>query len=134
MQAFCTVGGYSAIKKEIANQNNKTVLNNQKQSFKNGKLRQPQKRHSIATKCLTTFVGISLALYCPLALAYWVFSIQICLGVVEPLTVLFIVVVANSSGWANAMGYFYNRNLKARRTEKKFESVPTESTLSASAP
>jgi len=48
--------------------------------------------------------------------------------------VLVLVVVANSSGWANALGYFYSKNHKAKRTGDKNcegKSNPTFSSVAA---
>jgi hypothetical protein len=45
--------------------------------------------------------------------------VQAYFGVIEPITALLIVITANSSGWANALGYFHNRRIKERREEAK---------------
>lgn len=68
---------------------------------------------STASQCLTTYVWVAACLYCPLALLLWlcVFFV-VGMHVVEPLSSFFIIVVANSSGWGNAYGYFHNEKLK----------------------
>ncbi len=73
------------------------------------------------SECLTTFVIIAMTLYCPLAISYFLFSIQTMFKVIEPVTVLIIVISANSSGWANAVGYFYNLRIKSNRDKEKAE-------------
>jgi len=129
---LCTTFGYTAIKKEITQQN-KLLLNRQFKSDTYGK-NEKCKRLSTATQCLTTFVQISLVFYCCLALATLVFTIEICFGILEPTTVFIIVLLSNSSGWANARGYFYNKKLKARRaaegTIQKSEYCCNQSTFS----
>jgi hypothetical protein len=134
MQAICTTVGYRSIRKVIESQN-VSMLTYQDKSSTSKTLMNPLKRHSVATQCLTTFVRISVILYCTLALTYWAFVIQTCFGVVEPSTAFVIVIVSNSSGWANTLGYFYNKRLKDKRRAlltSSEEGVPSHSTASAS--
>jgi hypothetical protein len=74
-----------------------------------------RRNHSIATQCLTTFVRLYIFLYYPLGIALSVSALATSLGVIEPITIFTTVVVANSCGAANAVVYFYNERLKARR-------------------
>jgi len=124
LQALCTSVGYKSIIKIIATQKKSLAhgVNTASGSFRH---------HSIATQCLTTFVRIAEIIYCTLAIAAWVFVIQITLGVEEPMTVYTIIVTANCSGWANALGYFYNRRVKAKKALKHVQ-VPSASALPSS--
>lgn len=81
---------------------------------------------STASQCLTTYVWVAACLYCPLALLLWlcVFFV-VGMHVVEPLSSFFIIVVANSSGWGNAYGYFHNEKLKTNnKTAKNIAKAP----------
>lgn len=89
-------------------------------------------QQSTASKCLTTYVWVAACLYCPLALMLWINVLfEMILGAVEPLSSLFVVIVANSSGWANAFGYFHNEQLKKGRARAGKSGNDGNSTVSA---
>ncbi len=72
--------------------------------------------HPIPLKCLTTHVWIGVWIYCPLAIfiSGHVF-IQFKFGVTSPVLSGLIIIVTNSNGWVNALGYFYNERIKRSR-------------------
>ncbi|KAJ6641498.1 hypothetical protein Bhyg_06437 [Pseudolycoriella hygida] len=104
LQGFCTALGYRSIQRVV--DEGKQIISSHISSNR------PQDLHGTAHKCLATFVLIAICLYCPLSFIVLAFSIEISLGVVEPVTSLLIVIIGNSSGWANAVGYFRNRRIK----------------------
>lgn len=125
LQGFCTALGYRSIQR---------VVNAGKQSISSHiSSNQRQDRHSTASECLATFVLVSICLYCPLSFIVLAFSVETSFGVVEPVTALLIVVVGNSSGWANAAGYFRNRRIK-QRWENEQKMIGTSSTRTSNAP
>lgn len=104
LNAIITTFGYYFIKKTIENQKN---------AFQKVRETNRDKLFSTATECLSTFVKVGACLYCPLAIFFWAYITQTFLGVIEPITVFVVIICANSSGWANSLGYFYNQRLKA---------------------
>lgn len=77
--------------------------------------------HSVANQCLSTYVWISRCIYCSMAIAYSVLMIETAVfGVVETTTAFVITIVSNSSGWANAWGFFYNERIKMNRRQSFF--------------
>lgn len=122
-QALCTTLGYRGIQR---------TLQRQKEAMLRHKIKvkghHPQTKsegnYSTASECLATFVFISLCLYFPLSLFFFVSVVlQNMAGLVEPMTTLLIVITSNSSGWANAFGYFHNRRVKARRAPNKMDPL-----------
>lgn len=109
-QALCTTLGYRQIKRVVEQQR---LVMRKKVPHKN--VRSTPDRHSTASECLTTFMIIALTLYCPLAIVYCFLVVESIFGVIDPVTVTLIVIVANSGGWANALGYFHNLKIKAAR-------------------
>lgn len=121
LQGFCTALGYRSIQR-IVNEGKQTISSHISSN-------QRQDRHTTASECLATFVLVSICLYCPLSFIVLAFSVETSLGVVEPVTALLIVVIGNSSGWANAVGYFRNRKIKKRWEN---ELIKTNSSLTKS--
>lgn len=133
--AFCTTFGYYSIKSSVDTVKAKLKAN------KSGDTCYHRRQNSTASQCLTTYVWVAAILYCPLALLLWVNVLfQMVLNVLEPLSSFLIVIVANSSGWANAYGYFHNENMKKEReklmsssqvnsTEKSFDSNRSSTNL-----
>lgn len=108
--ACCTTFGYYSIKTTV--DKSKATLKSFRKSHSTNNSYHHHK-NSIASQCLTTYVWVAACLYCPLAILLWVNVLfQIVMKSVEPLSSFFIVIVANSSGWANAYGYFHNEKLK----------------------
>lgn len=123
LQGFCTALGYRSIQR-VVNEGKQTISNHISSN-------QRQDRHATASECLATFVLVSICLYCPLSFIVLAFSVETSFGVVEPVTSLLIVVIGNSSGWANAAGYFRNRRIK-QRWENQQRLVETNSNLAKS--
>lgn len=118
IQALCTLIGYKEIKNALKRP---TVM---AQHHKGAKKDLSTDLNETASKCLTTFVMVSIYLYCPLAVFYIVFSVETSIfGVLEPFTPLLIVIMANSMGWANGLGYFNNRKIKMKREQAKLSRV-----------
>lgn len=106
LNAFCTSFGYYCIRRRIL------MLKANKQHI--------MKQCSIIFRCLTTYVYIAAWLYWPLAISLWInLFFQVVFHTVEPLSCLLIAIIANSSGWANTYGYFYNENLKRLKLSNK---------------
>jgi len=70
------------------------------------------------TKSLTTYIWIAFYIYFPFVLGHWtlLFTTYF-LGLIETSTTIVIVIAANSFGWANAMGYFYNQRMRLKRMQ-----------------
>lgn len=130
-QAVLTVMGASKIRSVVKKQ--KEIDFNQTRCEAERK-----KRLSTAYECLTTYVVVSVTLYCSLSVVFIIFMIESSVfGVIEPVTCFLIVVFANSSGWAIGVGYFRNLKLKRRRVEsegsrKSASSVNSSSTVVSS--
>lgn len=117
--ACCTTFGYYSIKSAV--ESVKTKLHTNSSSYHH-------RQNSTASKCLTTYVWVAAILYCPLALLLWINVLfQITMQVLEPLSSFLIVIVANSSGWANAYGYFHNEQIKKERQKGKNSSSQVNS-------
>ncbi|KAI9223223.1 hypothetical protein BC828DRAFT_376474 [Blastocladiella britannica] len=72
-------------------------------------------RSLVASKCLTTLVRTAFLLYVPLTLACSAIAVCFSFNIMEPMCGLFLVVVANLSGFMNARAYFINERRKAGR-------------------
>lgn len=109
--AACTTLGYYRIRQNVVKlklhlrAHNPDKLNDKPESC-------------LGSQCLATYVWMAACLYCPLALLLWInILFQVFSGMVEPLSSWLLVIVANSSGWANAYAYFHNEALKQKRRE-----------------
>jgi len=118
--AIITTLGYYLIKKRIEAQREtwKSV-----ESLKKSKQR--AQHYSTATECLSTFVKVAACIYCPFAISYWIYTVQSLMGFIEPITAFMLAITANSSGWANSLGYVYNERLKS---ENKKSLIPATTT------
>lgn len=126
--ALCTTLGYSRIKKKVIRI--KTHLKTHS-SVGGGGGASGENVNSIASQCLATYVWMAACLYCPLALLLWInILFQVAIGVVEPLSSWLLVIVANSSGWANAYAYFHNEDLKLNREMQRMRNLTSFCTTS----
>ncbi len=120
--AFCTTFGYYTIKSTVDTVKARLLSNKINSNHH-------KRQNSTASQCLTTYVWVAAILYCPLALLLWVNVLfQIVLNSLEPLSSFLIVIVANSSGWANAYGYFHNEQMKKDKENGKNSSSQVNST------
>lgn len=122
LQGFCTALGYRSIQR-VVDEGKRNISGHISGN-------QRQDRHATAHKCLATFVLIAIFLYCPLSFIVLAFSVETSFGVVEPVTAILIVIIGNSSGWANTVGYFRNREIKKRSVE--MSSIKSKSEVMSS--
>lgn len=119
LNACCTTFGYLSIRKKAL----KTLksLTSTPPTNQNGIMGRKMKGFkSTATQCLSTYVWIASCLYCPLAFLMWItVFIHITTDSIEPVSTFLVVLVANSSGWANAYAYFKNERIRKGRLKEK---------------
>lgn len=117
---IAVAGAAHALGTTIAYLQIKGIVERQKQVLKERRkmVNKKSDRNSTASECLTTFVAISVFLYCPLPILNFAFAVETMFGVIEPITVTLTVIAANSSGWVNALGYFHNLRIKAARERR----------------
>ncbi len=119
LNACCTAFGYHSIKKKT--QRTLESLMSMTPTPENV-LSGPNMKgfKSTATQCLSTYVWVASCLYCPLAVLMWIcVFIHVATDSIEPVTTFLVVVVANSSGWANAYGFFQNERIRKERLKEK---------------
>lgn len=127
--ALCTTLGYSQIKRKVIRI--KTHLKSHNNKGEGGGGASGENVNSIASQCLATYVWMAACLYCPLAVLLWInILFQVAIGVVEPLSSWLLVIVANSSGWANAYAYFHNEDLKLSRELQRMRNLTSICTTS----